>query len=139
MHFSFKQDGDRFWRIASCYIRGNTIKYLRIPDEIIDGSQGGSKALRRKRTVVEDEEDAEEDVEEDADEEGDVVVVEEVDLALRDVLLKTKFDKRVLSIPYFCSFFRFRFLSWKKISFSKKKHTHTSKKNFTPITCPRQQ
>jgi len=30
------QDGDRFWRMPECYIRGSTIKYLRIPDEIID-------------------------------------------------------------------------------------------------------
>lgn len=30
------QDGDRFWRMNECYIRGSTIKYLRIPDEVID-------------------------------------------------------------------------------------------------------
>ncbi|XP_041418066.1 U6 snRNA-associated Sm-like protein LSm4 isoform X4 [Xenopus laevis] len=29
-------DGDKFWRMPECYIRGSTIKYLRIPDEIID-------------------------------------------------------------------------------------------------------
>jgi len=27
------QDGERFWKIPHCYIRGNTIKYLCIPDE----------------------------------------------------------------------------------------------------------
>ncbi|WMV47309.1 hypothetical protein MTR67_040694 [Solanum verrucosum] len=27
------KDGDRFWRMPECYIRGNTIKYLRVPDE----------------------------------------------------------------------------------------------------------
>lgn len=32
----FVQDGDKFWRMPECYIRGSTIKYLRIPDEIID-------------------------------------------------------------------------------------------------------
>uniref|UniRef100_A0A674GXE6 LSM4 homolog, U6 small nuclear RNA and mRNA degradation associated n=8 Tax=Neoaves TaxID=3078114 RepID=A0A674GXE6_TAEGU len=31
-----QQDGDKFWRMPECYIRGSTIKYLRIPDEIID-------------------------------------------------------------------------------------------------------
>ena len=46
------------------------------------------KGVTEEEDVVEDEEDAEEDVEEDADEEGDVVVVEEVDLALRDVFFK---------------------------------------------------
>ena len=30
------QDGDKFWRMPECYSRGSTIKYLRIPDEIID-------------------------------------------------------------------------------------------------------
>ena len=28
------QDGDRFWRMPECFVRGNTIKYLRIPDEV---------------------------------------------------------------------------------------------------------
>lgn len=30
------RDGDRFWKLPECYIRGNSIKYLRIPDVIID-------------------------------------------------------------------------------------------------------
>eukprot|EP01067_Filipodium_phascolosomae_P007697 Filipodium_phascolosomae@DN6267_c0_g1_i1.p1 len=30
------RDGDRFWKIQECYIRGNNIKYLRIPEEVID-------------------------------------------------------------------------------------------------------
>jgi U6 snRNA-associated Sm-like protein LSm4 len=33
---SIFQDGDKFWRMNECYIRGSTIKYLRIPDEVID-------------------------------------------------------------------------------------------------------
>lgn len=31
-----QKDGDKFWRMPECYIRGSTIKYLRIPDEVID-------------------------------------------------------------------------------------------------------
>jgi len=31
---SLSQDGERFWRMPECYVRGNTIKYLRIPDEV---------------------------------------------------------------------------------------------------------
>ncbi len=31
-----KKDGDRFWKMPECYIRGSTIKYLRIPDEVVD-------------------------------------------------------------------------------------------------------
>uniref|UniRef100_A0A2K6EWH5 U6 snRNA-associated Sm-like protein LSm4 n=1 Tax=Propithecus coquereli TaxID=379532 RepID=A0A2K6EWH5_PROCO len=30
------RDGDKFWRMPECYIRGSTVKYLRIPEEIID-------------------------------------------------------------------------------------------------------
>jgi len=30
------RDGDRFWRMPECYIRGSTVKYLRIPDEVIE-------------------------------------------------------------------------------------------------------
>ncbi|KAG4303969.1 hypothetical protein PORY_002622 [Pneumocystis oryctolagi] len=29
-------DGDRFFQLPECYIRGSNIKYLRIPDEIIN-------------------------------------------------------------------------------------------------------
>ncbi|KAI5890164.1 Sm-like ribonucleoprotein, partial [Schizophyllum commune H4-8] len=29
-------DGDKFWKLKECYIRGSTIKYLRIPDELLD-------------------------------------------------------------------------------------------------------
>lgn len=28
------QDADRFWRMPEAYLRGNTIKYLRVPDEV---------------------------------------------------------------------------------------------------------
>ena len=40
------RDGDRFWSLPECYIRGNTIKYLRIPDEVIDMVQ--EEDLNRK-------------------------------------------------------------------------------------------
>ncbi|KAF9515348.1 hypothetical protein BS47DRAFT_1328170 [Hydnum rufescens UP504] len=29
-------EGDRFWRLKECYIRGSTIKYLRVPDVLLD-------------------------------------------------------------------------------------------------------
>ena len=56
------------------------------------------KGVTEEEDVVEDEEDAEEDVEEDADEEGDVVVVEEVDLALRVAQGLFVFLKRIIII-----------------------------------------
>lgn len=30
------KDGDEFWRVPEMYIRGNTIKYLRVPDAVLD-------------------------------------------------------------------------------------------------------
>lgn len=30
------RDGDRFWKLSEIYVRGNSIKYLRIKDELID-------------------------------------------------------------------------------------------------------
>ncbi|KAJ0399338.1 hypothetical protein P43SY_001527 [Pythium insidiosum] len=29
------KDGDRFWKMPECYIRGNAIKYIRVPNEIV--------------------------------------------------------------------------------------------------------
>ncbi|CAF1433300.1 unnamed protein product [Adineta ricciae] len=29
------RDGDRFWKISECYVRGNTVKYLRLPEDIL--------------------------------------------------------------------------------------------------------
>nr|POE61081.1 putative u6 snrna-associated sm-like protein lsm4 [Quercus suber] len=29
-------DGDKFFRLPECYVRGNNIKYLRVPDEIVE-------------------------------------------------------------------------------------------------------
>ncbi|KAK9087626.1 hypothetical protein Syun_030020 [Stephania yunnanensis] len=39
MNIHLREDGDRFWRMPECYIRGNTIKYLKVPDEVIDKVQ----------------------------------------------------------------------------------------------------
>ena len=40
------KDGDQFWRMPETYIRGNTIKYLRVPDEVIDKVK--DEAFRRE-------------------------------------------------------------------------------------------
>ena len=42
------REGDRFWRLPECYIRGSTIKYLRIPDEVIDMVQEESQRRERR-------------------------------------------------------------------------------------------
>ncbi|XP_058450326.1 U6 snRNA-associated Sm-like protein LSm4 [Malaya genurostris] len=43
------KDGDKFWRMPECYIRGSTIKYLRIPDEVIDMVKDDVQAKSRNR------------------------------------------------------------------------------------------
>ncbi|XP_009607253.1 putative U6 snRNA-associated Sm-like protein LSm4 isoform X1 [Nicotiana tabacum] len=60
------KDGDRFWRMPECYIRGNTIKYLRVPDEVIDKVQEETKSRAvhmllqiENHLVLEDEEEEE--------------------------------------------------------------------------------
>lgn len=30
------KDGDKFWKVPELYIRGNTVKYLRIPEVVLD-------------------------------------------------------------------------------------------------------
>lgn len=46
------KDGDRFWRMPECYIRGNTIKYLRVPDEVIDKVQEEAKSRADRKPPV---------------------------------------------------------------------------------------
>ena len=30
------KDGDRFWRVPDCYIRGNNVRFIRVPEEVVD-------------------------------------------------------------------------------------------------------
>ena len=54
------KDGETFWKISECYIRGNSIKYLRIPDEVLGmvneyegrGGFGGGRGGGRGRGGV---------------------------------------------------------------------------------------
>ncbi|KAI7842656.1 hypothetical protein COHA_003760 [Chlorella ohadii] len=41
------KDGDRFWRMPEAYIRGNTIKYLRVPDEVLDKAKEAEAQMKR--------------------------------------------------------------------------------------------
>ncbi|KAL0955715.1 hypothetical protein HGRIS_001935 [Hohenbuehelia grisea] len=34
--YQTNSEGDRFWKLKECYIRGSTIKYLRVPDTLLD-------------------------------------------------------------------------------------------------------
>jgi U6 snRNA-associated Sm-like protein LSm4 len=46
------KDGDKFRKMPECYIRGSTIKYLRIPDEVIDLVKEDVMAKSRNRQEV---------------------------------------------------------------------------------------
>lgn len=45
------QDGDRFWRLPEAYVRGNTIKYLRVPDEVLDKAKESDLRRADKRPM----------------------------------------------------------------------------------------
>ena len=72
------KDGDQFWKLNECYVRGSSIKYLRLPEEAVEkvdeseegrwkgGGRGGRELLVMAVGVV--EEGAEEGVV--AEEEG---------------------------------------------------------------------
>ncbi|KAH9282123.1 U6 snRNA-associated Sm-like protein LSm4 [Echinococcus granulosus] len=40
------RDGDRFWKMPECFIRGSIIKYLRIPEDVIDKVKEDMQASR---------------------------------------------------------------------------------------------
>lgn len=33
------KDGSKFWKIADCYVRGTNVKYMRLPQEVLDKVQ----------------------------------------------------------------------------------------------------
>lgn len=43
------QDGDQFFRLPEVYIRGNTIKYLRVPDEVVEKVDESDVEAARKQ------------------------------------------------------------------------------------------
>ena len=45
------RDGDRFWRMSECYVRGSTIKYLRIPDEVIISVHSKPSVIGHSRLI----------------------------------------------------------------------------------------
>lgn len=42
-------EGDKFFRLPECYVRGNNIKYLRVPDEIVDLVKDQQQAQQSQR------------------------------------------------------------------------------------------
>ncbi|VDL28714.1 unnamed protein product [Hymenolepis diminuta] len=42
------RDGDRFWKMTECFIRGSIIKYLRIHEDVLDKVQEDMQASRAR-------------------------------------------------------------------------------------------
>ncbi|CDZ97015.1 Small nuclear ribonucleoprotein (snRNP) [Phaffia rhodozyma] len=47
--FQTSADGERFWKMKECYVRGNTIKYLRLADAVLDQVQSDQARLREQQ------------------------------------------------------------------------------------------
>ena len=45
------KDGDAFWRMPEVYVRGNTVKYLRVPDEILDKAREYEMRRQERRAL----------------------------------------------------------------------------------------
>ncbi|KAK9235739.1 hypothetical protein V1525DRAFT_252090 [Lipomyces kononenkoae] len=45
-------DGTRFFRLPECYVRGNNIKYLRVPDEVLDIAREKNQQQREEHRKV---------------------------------------------------------------------------------------
>ena len=43
------KDGDKFFRVPDCYIRGNNVKYLRVPEEVIQVAVNENNAAEAAR------------------------------------------------------------------------------------------
>ncbi|KAL3943695.1 MAG: hypothetical protein SGBAC_002240 [Bacillariaceae sp.] len=69
------KDGDRFWKLPTCYIRGSAIKYLRLPPQLLEKAR--EEGLDQERQVVIMQEVVEEEVVVEAVEVGGEVGVED--------------------------------------------------------------
>ncbi|MBW0462713.1 hypothetical protein O181_002428 [Austropuccinia psidii MF-1] len=41
-------NGEQFWKLSECYIRGNTVKYIRVTDNVIDQVKQQEDAYRQQ-------------------------------------------------------------------------------------------
>lgn len=44
-------DGSKFWKMNECYIRGSSVKYLRLPDEVVDKVSDDDKKFSVRGSV----------------------------------------------------------------------------------------
>lgn len=45
------RDGERFWKLNECYIRGNMVKYIRLQEEVIEAAKEDKREPRDKARV----------------------------------------------------------------------------------------
>ena len=41
-------DGDQFWKLATCYIRGSAVKYLRLPPDLLEKAEAEEKQQQQE-------------------------------------------------------------------------------------------
>ncbi len=46
------RDGDRFWKLEEAYVRGSSIKYMTIPDEVLDMVAVEEEASARESEII---------------------------------------------------------------------------------------
>jgi U6 snRNA-associated Sm-like protein LSm4 len=46
------RDGEKFWKMPEVFIRGNSIKYIRIPDEILEQANQIEHQQRQERSAM---------------------------------------------------------------------------------------
>jgi len=47
LHIKLNKDGDKFWNMPECFIRGNSIKYLRIQDDVLAQAEEDEKEFSK--------------------------------------------------------------------------------------------
>ena len=45
------KDGDAFWRMPEVYVRGNTVKYLKVPDDILEKAREYDMKRQERRAL----------------------------------------------------------------------------------------
>ncbi len=49
LYLRTRQDGEKFWKLPECYIRGSNIKYVRLAESVVDSVREQEEAARKQR------------------------------------------------------------------------------------------
>ncbi|CAH7686744.1 hypothetical protein BY996DRAFT_7013651 [Phakopsora pachyrhizi] len=50
--YQTSSNGEQFWKLPECYIRGNTIKYIRVTDNVIDQVRQQEEAIKQQNRTA---------------------------------------------------------------------------------------